>query len=238
MAIVALLTLCWAAAAAHQQPQPRPGAAVALNGNDVVAYHTRLRHLLGDRDSAAHLLIVHGVHDVLGSPQHRRFVNASERLRTTPDLLRNASGHAAGTPWAYEFWFESEANAQAFEKEPTKYIPAFGGHCTHGLASRNDLNAELVVDGRVAFTCVNTTQWSLINGTVYMNSCGMYADFIKDPAADIAAANKLWMKWFDGPSTGSSAVGPINDACFQDGGAWDGPPDWTGNLLPPRCVIN
>ena len=33
------------------------------------------------------------------------------------------------------------------------------------------------------------------------------------------------------------AVGPINDACFQDGGAWDGPPDWTGMLLPPNCNL-
>jgi hypothetical protein len=143
-------------------PRPRPDAGVALNGNDVVAYHA----LLSAQDAPAH--IVHNAHDVLGMPQFKRFVNASTRLRYRPDLLNITDG-------SYEFWFTSAANAEAFEKEPGRYIPAFGGHCTHGLASRNDLNASLVVDGRVAFTCVNTTQWSLINGTVYMNSCGMYA---------------------------------------------------------------
>jgi hypothetical protein len=34
----------------------------------------------------------------------------------------------------------------------SKYLPAFGGHCTHGIASRNDLNTTLLMDGRVAFT--------------------------------------------------------------------------------------
>lgn len=193
--------------------RPRPGAGVAINGNDVVAYFS-LRP---------------GEADVLGYPQHRRYVNASNRL---------PSEYIDIHPHPYEFWFANEANAETFAANPGKYIPAFGGHCTHGLASRNDLNASLVVDGRVAFTCVNTTRWVVRNGSLYMNSCGMYADFIKNPDRDIAAATSLWKKWYGGSSTGSAAVGPINDACFQDGGAWDGPPDWTGMLIPPKCVIN
>ena len=63
----------------------------------------------------------------------------------------------------------------------------------------------------------------------------------QDPAKDIAIANALWSKWFGGANSSgenSTSVGPINDACFQDGGRWDGPPDWTGDLIPPRCVIN
>ena len=130
----------------------------------------------------------------------------------------------------------------------------------------------------MAFTCVNSTQWALVNGTLYMNSCGMYAGFMKDPAKDIAAASKLWKEWYGGVSTGPNATGkcirpalinspstalylhlflwsvvydlwsmvcglehptgPINDACFQNGGLWDGPPDWTGNLIPDKCCIN
>jgi hypothetical protein len=105
----------------------------------------------------------------------------------------------------------------------------------------------------------------------------MWADFVKDPAKDIAIADRLWSNWF-GASAGvgagaggapagsataaihsnsnsnsnihstaevevgmemnSTSIGPINDACFQDGGQWKGPPDWTGSLIPPRCVIN
>ena len=82
-------------------------------------------------------------------------------------------------PRGYDFWFSTQANLDAFTVNPWKYIPQFGGHCTHGIASRNDLTPATLTDGRVAFTCVNTTQWVVLNGSLYMNSCGMYADFIK-----------------------------------------------------------
>ena len=116
-------------------------------------------------------------------------------------------------PEPYVFWFSSEANARLFDAEPWRYIPAFGGHCTHGIASpaqparepvrerhagagssgagaraphcvlvlvpvlvlvlvlmlvlvrqgsRNDLTPSLLADGRVAFTCINTTQWVVL----------------------------------------------------------------------------
>merc|ERR1711871_1156105 len=100
-----------------------------------------------------------------GSPQFRRWVNASAAL--PPELLDRH-------PEPYEFWFVSEANARLFEADPWRYIPAFGGHCTHGIAHRSDLTKESLTDGRVAFTCINTTRRAVVNGTTYMNSCGMW----------------------------------------------------------------
>jgi len=44
----------------------------------------------------------------------------------------------------------------------------------------------------------------------------MYADFMKDPDGDIRKARLLWAEWFGERTSG--AVGPINDACFQNGG--------------------
>ena len=195
---------------AHALPAP-PGArvparGVAINGNDVVA---------------ARALPV-GARDVQGSPLHARYVNASEAL---PPALLHLHPHP------YEFWFASEANADAFAADPWRYVPAFGGHCTHGIATRNDLTPALVVTGDVAFTCVNTTQWRVIGGALYMNSCGMFSGFEKDPAADIAAAGKLWARWFGGDR------GPINDACFQDGGRFV-PTNPVSALIPPHCVVN
>ena len=133
--------------------------------------------------------------------------------------------------YPYEFWFVSEQNAILFEANPLKYIPAFGGHCTHGIASRGDLNASALVDGREAFTCVNTTRWALINGTVYMNSCSMWDDFEKNPREDIYKSTVLWKTWF------GDYPGPINDRCFQDGGRWDHV-NPIGSLVPAQCVIN
>jgi hypothetical protein len=203
------------------ESEPRPGAGVAVNGNDLVAYHS----------------LASGQKDVVGSPRFSRRLNVSSRLAHSD--LTPSSVHALHPSPFYEFWFISNENAQKFEQSPYKYLPAFGGHCTHGIASRNDLNTTLLMDGRVAFTCVNTTKWAIVNGTLYMNSCGMYDDFIKDPEKDITTANALWQRWFGGADgLNSTNTGPINDACFQDGGRWTGPPNWTADLIPDKCCIN
>jgi len=179
----------------------------AVDGNDVVAYFS----------------LKPGDKDVLGLSSITRYMDSAKLL--PPNM-------AAMHPEPYEFWFSTETNAKLFDANPWAYIPMFGGHCTHGIASRNDLTAELIVDGRVGFTCVNTTKWVVVNGSLYMNSCGMYDDFIKDPAGDIAKATAIWTGWFGN----ATAIGPVNDACFQDGGKYDGNP--IGHLIPPHCVIN
>ena len=176
-----------------------------LSGIDVVAYHS----------------LAKGDHDVRGSPKHRRWLNSSTVL---PPRLR----HMHPTP--YEFWFANEENAATFESDPFRFLPAFGGHCTHGIASRGDLNDTLLADGRVAFTCVNGSRWALLNGTLYMNSCGMWEDFIKQPDKDARAAQTSWRRWF------GDWFGPINDACVQDQAAWGGNP--IGGLIPQECVLN
>jgi len=188
-------------------PHPPPVRVAAINGNDVVAYFS----------------LAAGEKDVPGSPEYIREVASQDLL---PPAL------AAMHPEPYTFWFSSEANAEVFAANPWKYIPANGGHCTHGIASRSDLTPELLVDGRVAFTCVNTSRWAVINGSLYMNSCGMYKGFEADPAGDIAKSRELWAEWFGGYH------GPINDRCFQDGGLFSDSGSPISHLIPPRCVIN
>ena len=55
-----------------------------------------------------------------------------------------------------------------------------------------------------------------------------------DPEGDAAAAAVVWANWFGEPAT---EMGPINDACFQDGATWGGPPNWDRGLLPKYCNI-
>jgi hypothetical protein len=176
-----------------------------LAGMDVVAYHSLDR----------------GSHDLRGSPSHRRWLNSSVVL---PPELRHFH------PRPYEFWFANEEHANTFDTQPMRYLPAFGGHCTHGIASRGDLNSTLLADGRMAFTCVNGSRWEVINGTLYMNSCGMWEDFIKQPDEDVAKARAMWQGWF------GDWVGPINDACVQDEAKWGGNP--VGGLMPTECVLD
>ena len=186
---------------------PHGPRTIAIGGNDVVAYFSLKP---GDRD-------------VKGSPMYRRYMDASKVL--DKELLPYH-------PQPYEFWFSSETNADLFDEDPWAYIPAFGGHCTHGIASGFDsMTPALLADGRRAFTCINTTEWYIMNNTLYMNSCGMYYDFIKDPEGDAAAAHARWKTWFGQERN----YGPINDACFQDGQHWDGNP--IGALIPDNCVL-
>jgi hypothetical protein len=188
-----------------------------LGGVDLVSFFES-----GDRGQP----LVPGVdHDVRGSPAFAVLV-ASERLLPP----RFVGLH----PRPYEFWFSSAAHAEAFAASPLgTYLPGVGGHCTHGLAAAVDgidVTASDLVDGRLAFVCVNTTSWGrTVNGTLFMNSCGMYADFAKDPAGDAAKASALWRGWF------GDYPGPVNDACVQDGASWGG--DYEAGLLPPACNI-
>lgn len=222
------------ATASHEEDAPHRESAwwsrgprvVAVGGNDVVAYHSGLAP---------------GVdHDVRGSSAHRRFVDAADVMFpadaawvTAPPSDAQRAALLRLHPEPYEFWFASAENAALFDADRWRYLPAFGGHCTHGIASLVDgeLTAAQMVDGRLGFTCVNTTRWTLLNGTLYMNSCGMYEDFIKDPEGDAEAAAVQWAAWF-GALYGA---GPVNDACFQDEYTWGADP--VGGLLPPNCNI-
>ena len=203
----------------HDPPMRRLPLTTAVRDDE--APHGPRMAVLGGIDVVAYHALASGEHDVRGSPAHRRWLNASSVL--PPTLL-------PFHPRPYELWFASEANAVAFEASPLRFLPAFGGHCTHGISSRNDLNATLLADGRVAFTCVNGSRWSVLNGTLYMNSCGMWPDFEKDPEADIAASRKAWRGWF------GTYYGPLNDACVQDEAVWGGNP--IGGLIPRNCVLN
>ena len=202
----------------RERELPRGPRTVAIAGNDVVAYQT----------------LKPGVDfDVKGSPDIIRVLPSAALF----DKSANPSALAMLHPADYEFWFSSEENAVLFDQDPMRYIPAFGGHCTHGIANLvdGDLTPAQMVDGRLAFVCVNTTNWGkVVNGTLYMNSCGMYDDFMVDPEGDIAKASAVWESWFGAPY---DTTGPINDACFQNGYTWGGPPNWVAGLMPPACNI-
>lgn len=54
------------------------------------------------------------------------------------------------------YLFSSEANKKAFENEPQKYLPAFGGYCAYGVA----IGKKFWGDPEV---------WEIVDGTLYLN---------------------------------------------------------------------
>ena len=185
---------------------PQGARLPAIGGNDVVAYFS----------------LKPGENDVRGTPYYRRYIDSANVL--PKDLLHYH-------PQPYEFWFSNSENAEKFEKNPWQFIPAFGGHCSYGIATRNDMTPELLADGRIGFTCIHSNEWVILNGTLYMNSCQMYYDFINDPVESAKKAHQQWKEWF-GQSHG---FGPINDRCFQNELTWKGGP--TRGLIPNQCYL-
>jgi YHS domain-containing protein len=78
------------------------------------------------------------------------------------------------------YYFASAEHKAAFDKDPAKYEPAFGGYCAYGV-SRNKLveidpNAFQIMDGRL----------------LLQYSKGVRDDFNKDPRGNLSKANTNW----------------------------------------------
>ena len=80
------------------------------------------------------------------------------------------------------YYFSSEANKQAFEKAPAKYLPQFGGFCTFGVSVAKKFDGDpryaAVQDGKLY---------------VFLNE-EIFNAFQKDRAGTIAKAEKNWRK--------------------------------------------
>ena len=84
---------------------------------------------------------------------------------------------------AYEgaiYLFASAENKELFEKEPTKYRPAFGGFCAFGI-SRNKLVE------------IDPEAFQIVDGHLLLQySKGVRNDFNKDVQGNLAKANQNW----------------------------------------------
>jgi YHS domain-containing protein len=79
-----------------------------------------------------------------------------------------------------KYFFASKEHKTAFETDPQKYVPQFGGYCAFGVA----VGALFPVD-------INT--WQIKDGKLYLNlNPAVLNLFNKDPGGYIAKAEKNW----------------------------------------------
>ncbi len=93
-----------------------------------------------------------------------------------------AAGNAAYTAThnGATYRFATGSNRDAFERNPDRYAPQFGGYCAMGVA----LNKKLDVD---------PDAWSIVDGKLYLNvSKKVQSDWKKDVPGNIAKADKNW----------------------------------------------
>jgi YHS domain-containing protein len=78
------------------------------------------------------------------------------------------------------YYFASEANRDAFQKNPSRYAPAFGGFCAYGVSVGKKF------DGDPRF-------WKISGGRLYLNlNAEIARAFEKDVAGNVAKAEQQW----------------------------------------------
>lgn len=82
-----------------------------------------------------------------------------------------------------EYRFSSAKHRDLFEKDPAKYLPAYGGYCAWAVGAKGDLAG------------VDIDTWEIIDGRLYLNyNDGIKKKFLADQKALIEAAEKNWPK--------------------------------------------
>ncbi len=79
------------------------------------------------------------------------------------------------------FRFASAENKALFDKEPSKYIPQYGGYCANGIVYGIPWGGD-------------ADSWRIIDGKLYIfGGSGSREAFLLDPKANIALAEKYWL---------------------------------------------
>lgn len=107
------------------------------------------------------------------------------------------------------FYFASAAHLSAFEANPKKYMPAYGGFCAYGMAKFPSTKEELLMHPPIGPPICPKLQWTVFNGTLYINDCGTRATWLKNRDEYIHMANQRWIGYW-----GAMDAGPINIDCF------------------------
>ncbi|MGH7850866.1 MAG: YHS domain-containing (seleno)protein, partial [Thermodesulfobacteriota bacterium] len=78
------------------------------------------------------------------------------------------------------YLFANETDKTAFEKEPAKYLPAFGGYCAYGVAKGKKFWGDPEV-------------WEIVDGTLYLNlDKSIQQEWDKDKPGYIKKADGNW----------------------------------------------
>lgn len=97
--------------------------------------------------------------------------------KPTPGDAKFSAKHEGAT-----YHFASAANLDAFNKEPAKYAPAFGGYCAMGAVFEKKLDGD-------------PNLWRIVDGKLYLN-VGEPAlkRWLEDPKGNISKASTNWPK--------------------------------------------
>lgn len=92
------------------------------------------------------------------------------------------NGHFVAVHKGATYQFSSKSNLAKFEKNPEKYVPAYGGYCAFGVS----VSKKFVGDPEV---------WRVVDGKLYLNlDAGIQSEWLKDVPGRIQTADAKWKK--------------------------------------------
>lgn len=90
------------------------------------------------------------------------------------------NGHFVAEHNGVTYLFANETNMAAFEQNPQKYLPAYGGYCAFGAS----VGKKFVGDPEV---------WRVVNGKLYLNlDTNIQDQWFKDIPGRIKTADAKW----------------------------------------------
>lgn len=92
------------------------------------------------------------------------------------------NGNFVSTHKGATYQFSSKSNLESFEKNPQKFVPAYGGYCAFGVS----VGKKFIGDPEV---------WRVVDGTLYLNlDTGIQKEWLKDIPGRIKIADTKWKK--------------------------------------------
>jgi YHS domain-containing protein len=100
----------------------------------------------------------------------------------TGSTAKEGSAEFAAVQDGATYYFASRQNLEAFQSNPARYTPAFGGFCAYGVSVGKKF------DGDPRF-------WTVSGNRLYLNlNAEISEKFKKDVAGSVAKAEKQWQK--------------------------------------------
>ena len=130
------------------------------------------------------------------------------------------SGNTAYTTnyGGYSVQFLSEANRVAFEEEPTKYVPQYGGFCSYGIAVEY-CNFGFLWDKDCLGPESSTNSWQYIGEKLYFYRSEIaMKNFNFYQAEMMSSANARWAGWYDAGDIVVNSACMLNDVSDS---TWD-----------------
>lgn len=98
----------------------------------------------------------------------------------TGEKPQRGNGNHVARHEGVTYLFVNEENRRAFERDPSRYVPAYGGFCAFGVS----VGKKFVGDPDV---------WRLVDGRLYLNlDTKIQQEWAKDVPGNIRKANAKW----------------------------------------------